>query len=298
MKTLQLPRAKEGRISAIDLYNVLNDCSRTSYYIHNPLYILLIDTRSMGAYTACHIQSAFHVTAIKSGVINKKLNQFNRIVLYGLDNELGDDHHTSKAMDILEERKIDFEILDGGYEEFYSRYPFLCNRVTVWAETERESKLIAYPSVLLEDWLFQGRCDQAKSMELLSKIGITHIVNISVEHYGVEPGIEYLNVRLEDDGSSQLSDYFNEIADFIESARLDGGKVLVHCNMGISRSTAGTVAYIMKYKQTSLLDAFRCVRQRRPISSPNRGFLTQLGDYEYYLFGEQLTDAHELWLAI
>lgn len=285
-------------ISAVDLYNVLNDCSRTSHYIHNPLHVLVLDTRPMGSYTDMHIQSAFHITAIQSGVINKKLNQFNRVVLYGVETELDGNNHTIRAMELLEQRQVDFEILQGGYENFNSKYPFLCNTITVWAETEREIKLVPYLSVILEDWLFQGRGDQANNTKILNNIGITHVVNISTEHHRATPDIRYLNILLDDDANSQLRDYFDEIADFAEEGRTSEGKVLIHCNMGISRSSAGTLAYIMKYQQVSLLDGFKCLRLRRPISSPNRGFLKQLGDYEHYLFGEHLTDAHELWLAI
>ena len=65
----------------------------------------------------------------------------------------------------------------------------------------------------------------------------------------------------------------------------DGGKTLVHCVSGVSRSVTICLAYLMKYYNITLRNAFRYVSVRRPIVNPNTGFWKQLIRYEIRLFG-------------
>ncbi|XP_053730540.1 dual specificity protein phosphatase 5-like isoform X4 [Synchiropus splendidus] len=58
-------------------------------------------------------------------------------------------------------------------------------------------------------------------------------------------------------------------------ALTSGGKVLVHCAVGVSRSAALVLAYLMIHHHLSLLAAIHCVQHKRWIF-PNRGFLRQL----------------------
>lgn len=73
---------------------------------------------------------------------------------------------------------------------------------------------------------------------------------------------------------------------FISQIRKSGGKTLVHCVAGVSRSATLCIAYLMKYQHMSLLQAYNYVKSKRPQIKPNNGFFRQLIDYEYRLFGE------------
>ena len=71
-----------------------------------------------------------------------------------------------------------------------------------------------------------------------------------------------------------------------------GGKTLVHCIMGISRSVSICVAYLMRYSgifgrcnKMGADEAVRYVKERRKYAGPNRGFMAQLLEYEKYLDG-------------
>jgi len=65
-----------------------------------------------------------------------------------------------------------------------------------------------------------------------------------------------------------------------EKARCGGGKVLVHCQAGVSRSPTLVVAYLMARYGQPLMDAFQLVKQRRPIVAPNFNFMGQLMEFE------------------
>ena len=63
---------------------------------------------------------------------------------------------------------------------------------------------------------------------------------------------------------------------FIDDALQNGGRVLVHCNGGISLSPAFVVMYVMQYYRMNWEDALHTVQNRRYCISPNGGFLTQI----------------------
>lgn len=60
--------------------------------------------------------------------------------------------------------------------------------------------------------------------------------------------------------------------------------MLVHCVAGVSRSATFCIAYLMKYLQMTLLEAYNHVKLKRPIIKPNCGFFRQLIEYEKILF--------------
>uniref|UniRef100_A0A8C5VR25 Serine/threonine/tyrosine interacting protein n=1 Tax=Microcebus murinus TaxID=30608 RepID=A0A8C5VR25_MICMU len=68
--------------------------------------------------------------------------------------------------------------------------------------------------------------------------------------------------------------------EFIDESLQTGGKVLVHGNAEISRSTAFVTAYIMETFGVKYRDAFTSVQERRFCINSNVGFVHQLQEYE------------------
>ena len=65
----------------------------------------------------------------------------------------------------------------------------------------------------------------------------------------------------------------------------NGGKVLVHCHAGVSRSATVCIAYLMYKNNFTLEKAFDQVRSRRGVISPNLNFMQQLQEFETDIFG-------------
>ncbi|KAE9399440.1 hypothetical protein BT96DRAFT_965626 [Gymnopus androsaceus JB14] len=59
-----------------------------------------------------------------------------------------------------------------------------------------------------------------------------------------------------DDGIDTLEPQLEPICQWIDEARKEGGQVLVHCRVGVSRSATVVIAYVMKHLSLPLVDAY------------------------------------------
>ncbi|RPD59730.1 hypothetical protein L227DRAFT_503276 [Lentinus tigrinus ALCF2SS1-6] len=92
-----------------------------------------------------------------------------------------------------------------------------------------------------------------------------------------------------DDGIDTLEPQLEPICEWIDRAREEGGKVLVHCRVGVSRSATVTIAYVMKHLSLPLVDAYLVVRSRRlsVLIQPNMRLLYNLLGWEIKLARER-----------
>ncbi|KZT68001.1 hypothetical protein DAEQUDRAFT_371078 [Daedalea quercina L-15889] len=95
-----------------------------------------------------------------------------------------------------------------------------------------------------------------------------------------------------DDGIDTLEPQLEPICEWIDRAREEGGKVLVHCRVGVSRSATVTIAYVMKHLSLPLVDAYLIVRSRRlsVLIQPNMRLLYNLLGWEVKLARERAGD--------
>ena len=105
--------------------------------------------------------------------------------------------------------------------------------------------------------IFIGDEASARNIGFLHKMGITHVLNtaegIWTDHSFVDltskyyegSGIQYQGLQLWDHPNVKILPYFGCANEFISRALASGGKCLVHCQMGVSRSATCAIVYMM-----------------------------------------------------
>lgn len=133
--------------------------------------------------------------------------------------------------------------------------------------------------------------DVAADLPILREHNITHVVNVATSVLNSYPKhFKYLSLAILDWPSADIRMYFDEALTFMRGAVENGGRVLVHCNAGVSRSTTLAIAYIMMYEKKSFDEPYKHVRTVRAIARPNIGFIEQLKKYEAELSAKRFAE--------
>lgn len=116
--------------------------------------------------------------------------------------------------------------------------------------------------------IYIGCYDSAKKLGYLNPEGITHVLNCTKDpHVGLSTLI-VRQVNIDDGVELSFNDMWFGI-NSIKEAMEAGGKILVHCHAGISRSTSMVIAYLMVYAGLSWDEALETIRKTRPHVMPN-----------------------------
>lgn len=130
----------------------------------------------------------------------------------------------------------------------------------------------------ITDWMYVGGKQIAQDLEMLKATGITHVLNCAgdiCDNYFTDD-FTYLKLFLLDSPNEDLMCVLYEALDYIDSARKSGGRIFVHCQQGVSRSTVVCIAYLMHLQSKDYNECFEYVRARRGVCRPNVGFMCQL----------------------
>jgi len=199
---------------------------------------------------------------------------FSHIILY---DETGIGSGLVRLFKALEREKK-FKVLHtlaGGFNEFMIKYPFLCSSLN------KKALGGAYPTEIERDFLYLGSHENATNMQQLKDLGITHILNMAAELENAYPNdFKYFSCKLDDLSTENIGAHLQEALKFIDEAKASSSKVLVHCAMGISRSSSIAIAYIMRERGFTFEQAKQFVKSQRSCIQPNPGFSKQLLDFE------------------
>ncbi|NXM49553.1 DUS4 phosphatase, partial [Gymnorhina tibicen] len=281
---------------------------------------LLLDCRPFLAHSAGHIRGALNVrcnTIVRrrakgavsleqilpaEGEVRARLRAgLYAAVVVGLNpgpETLGGQHHCSWCSCSKGRSGITLcaSLLAGGYERFSSEYPEFCAKTkslsNVSPPTSAEPLDLGCSScgtpfhdqggpVEILPFLYLGSAYHAARRDMLDALGITALLNVSSDcpnHF--EGHYQYKCIPVEDNHKADISSWFMEAIEYIDSVKECCGRVLVHCQAGISRSATICLAYLMMKKRVKLEEAFEFVKQRRSIISPNFSFMGQLLQFE------------------
>jgi len=134
----------------------------------------------------------------------------------------------------------------------------------------------------INDNIYISNLPSAFNKEALQAEGITHILNLILGIDSIYPDdFIYKNIPARDVARQDLSQYFLECVQFMDEAIKNGGKVLVHCSQGISRSATIVIAYLIKIEGYTFEDALEFTKSKRDMVNPNPGFKKQLKLFEH-----------------
>lgn len=145
------------------------------------------------------------------------------------------------------------------------------------------ASLPSYPNEIVPGKLYLGSASCANE-RAIADLRITHVVSV-VERRFVAPAGEQLLCQIPDEDSADLTPVLRQALPFIDGALAGGGRVLVHCERGASRSVSVVCAHLMRASggTLALADALDAVRAQRPCAQPNAGFLAQLEEVDVML---------------
>eukprot|EP00644_Phytophthora_capsici_P015562 jgi/Phyca11/536984/estExt2_fgenesh1_pg.C_PHYCAscaffold_700028 len=143
----------------------------------------------------------------------------------------------------------------------------------------------AEPSLILEH-VFLGSRANARDKDLLQRLGVTHVLNVTPpkkmdpvagvpNFFEKDKTFTYRRCPIFDNKAEDISGVLEGCIAFMDQAKYYG-RILVHCNKGVSRSSSMVVAYLMKQRSMTFEQALDFVVERRPVANPNESFRRQL----------------------
>lgn len=143
-----------------------------------------------------------------------------------------------------------------------------------------DTKPDSIPACILSDLLYLGSQD-AVVQENVDKYQLTDILSVGIETPVSDICYEDSKVckhfvECLDLPETQLDAVIKQTNNIIRSVHARNGRVLVHCNAGVSRSSSVCIAYLLLEQKMSFDAAFVLVKSKRECIRPNDGFLKQL----------------------
>ncbi|KAK1360032.1 Dual specificity protein phosphatase PHS1 [Heracleum sosnowskyi] len=222
----------------------------------------------------------FHKFAKDDVELNKEIEQWNEMLKV-------------EAVRLCQENNFSTGFFESGESssvidayELKVRLEHILERIALISDAANTEK----PS-LISDTLFIGGALAARSQYTLQHLGITHILCLCSNEIGQSdsqyPDIfEYRNFSINDEEDANIDDLFAEARHFIDNVEHIGGKVLVHCFEGRSRSATVVLAYLMLKKNFTLLKAWNTLKRVHRRAQPNDGFAKILLDLDRKLHGK------------
>jgi hypothetical protein len=124
---------------------------------------------------------------------------------------------------------------------------------------------------------------QHTSVKGFQQEGITAVVNMrEIHHDDLKRGIggtTHLHLATRDNTPPTMDD-LEKGADFIDTEIKAGGKVYVHCAVGVGRAPSMAAAYLIKHEKMTAVDAIALIRLTRPFVHLTGKQMRQLIAYE------------------
>ncbi|XP_066130601.1 serine/threonine/tyrosine-interacting-like protein 1 [Saccopteryx bilineata] len=297
-----------------ELYNILNQVTKLSR-LTEPNYLCLLDVRSKQEYDESHVITAHRVKkkadeylipdsvdleCVKYCVVYDDHTSSLEAILRD-DNE--DDNSSNSERELLLGAAIQcgraishrtchpVRILRGGYESFSATYHFFRTQKIIWMPQELD-EFQPYPVEIMPGKIYLGNFRQACDPKIQKDLKIKAHVNVSMETgpFFVDDADRLLHIQIEDSLEADISPFLRHLCHFIGIHIELGSVVLVFSTLGISRSCAAILAYLMHQNQQTLKKSWADVKKCKNNMRPNRALVAQLSQWEKVILGGFVTN--------
>ncbi|XP_070340521.1 serine/threonine/tyrosine-interacting-like protein 1 isoform X5 [Equus asinus] len=259
----------------IELYNILNQVTKLSR-LTEPNYLCLLDVRSKREYDESHVITARRVKkkaneylipesvdleCVKYCVVYDNNTSFLEILRHSSDDDVSDESREGpvlgaaikcgKALTHLTRHPV--RILKGGYERFSAMYHFFRTQKIIWMPQELDA-FQPYPVEIMPGKIYLGNFRQACDPKIQKDLKIKAHVNVSMETgpFFTGDADKLLHIQIEDSPEANISPFLRHVCHFVEIHLELGSVILVFSTLGISRSCAAILAYLMHRNEQTL----------------------------------------------
>ncbi|XP_073980311.1 dual specificity phosphatase puckered isoform X3 [Rhodnius prolixus] len=292
---------------------------------------LVLDLRPFIAFNVSHIRGSVNI-ACSDRISRRRLEQGKACLADLATTRLGKEmlrKRTYKEVIVYDENTTDMDrvsnnhplflvitslvedqrepvLLLGGHKEFSRRHREHCEDSAPLALSPpppQDPDIESHPPSRVLPFLYVGNARDAKDLDLLKDLGVTRVLNVTLQATIQLSGstssdgnvIAYRQLPASDSTQQNIKQYFEEAFSFIEEARKNNSNVLIHCQAGVSRSPTIAIAYIMKHRGLTMIEAYKMVKNARSIISPNLNFMGQLLELEQCLRAETKLPCSQAW---
>lgn len=147
--------------------------------------------------------------------------------------------------------------------------------------------------------LLVGSASAVSSVDAIRRSGVKCLLNVTTDLAELQESdlgsdIEWHRLPLQDTEDQDITKVLDEAMSIIDRVAAAGGKTLVYCYEGRSRSVSVCLAHLITRDRMSLADALSFIKSRRPEVQPNAGFLRQLMALELSTLGSSSMQLREL----
>ena len=188
---------------------------------------------------------------------------------------------SSKLQFSLEWKTMEVKRLDKTTPDLIPYYDAI-----VWIVGSSDATFNSKSAAELDECLCLGNLADARNIERLKEKNITHIIN-TAEGLGMysekgqtkslyDDSFKYMGFDANDNFDYPIMDHFEKVHSFIEEARKNNTKCLIHCMQGVNRSGVLATAHIMVKNNIGPISAVQIVYEKRGILLTNCSFISKL----------------------
>lgn len=229
--------------------------------------------------------------------VSHESKSFNGETISNLNSNHGDDEYVDINENSLSVTEITtkYKVFTNSLDFVYMKKNNLVKRITTTNFDELAMLFpffITYPNQhaaqgelpsAINEFVLLGSVNHAESRNYISFLEIECILNMASEirnkHVGKKFSkgdkqweIEYKKLGIDDSILYDVLPMIEDAVQFIDESVRNRKRILVHCQLGISRSATVVIAWVMKHRNWDFKRSFEFVRRCRPQVHPNPTF--------------------------